>query len=162
MSVSSEVPLEDESISSGVSEEAVQGRHSTFYVMCIGLFVLVVAYLASVRLAEHALGIEFQERVDRAVEIDDFDMPVVQQIQTRIDRAVRDSKWVRWGGLRVTTLVLAQDGLTWLYVDGHAERPPPQGLAPTDLLEEWMRLLPAKAEECMDILHIQDLKDALQ
>ncbi len=153
MSVSSEVPLEDESISSGVSEEAVQGRHSTFYVMCIGLFVLVVAYLASVRLAEHALGIEFQERVDRAVEIDDFDMPVVQQIQTRIDRAVRDSKWVRWGGLRVTTLVLAQDGLTWLYVDGHAERPPPQGLAPTDLLEEWMRLLPAKAEVTTNLPH---------
>ncbi len=128
MSVTSEVPLEDESISSDVSEETVQGRYSAFYVMCGGLFLLVVAYLASVRLAEYALGIEFQERANRAVEVDDFDLAVVQQIQTNIDRTVRDSKWVRWGGLRVTTLVLAQDGLTWLYVDGHAERPPPQGL----------------------------------
>ena len=153
MSVTSEVPLEDDSISSGVSEETVQQRYSAFYVMGIGLFVLVFVYLASVRLAEHALSIEFQERVDRAVEVDDFDLPVIQQIQTRIDHAVRNSKWVRWGGLRVTTLVLAQDGLTWLYVDGHAERPPPQGLAPTDLLAEWMQLLPAKAEVSTSLPH---------
>ena len=153
MSVTSEVPLEDESISSGVSEETVRERYSAFYVMCVGLIFIVMAYLASVRLAEHALGLEFQQRVNRAVEVDDFDVSVVQQIQNRIDEAVRDSKWVRWGGLRVTTLVLAQDGLTWLYVDGHAERPPPQGLDPTDLLEEWMKLLPAKAEVTTSLPH---------
>lgn len=153
MSAKSEVPLEGESPPSDLSALTDREHYSAFYVVYIGLFVLLIAYLASVRLAEHHLGIEFQDRVDRAVEVADFDRPVVQQIQERIERAVQDSRWVRWGGLRVTTLVLAQDGLTWLYVDGRAERPPPVDPAPTDLLTEWIDLLPARAEVTTTLPH---------
>lgn len=128
-------------------------RNSAFYVIYVGLFVLLFSYLATVRLAETLLAGEFQARVDRAIQVDDFDQPVIQQIQTRINAAVHESGWVRWGGLRVTTLVLAQDGLTWLYVDGRAERPPAQSLPSPDLLSDWIKLLPAQAEVTASLPH---------
>jgi hypothetical protein len=121
--------------------------------MYVGVFVLLFAYLGSVRLAEGRLEALYQERVDRAIEVTNFDRPVGQQIKDRIDLAVRQSGWVRWGGLRVTTLVLAQDGMTWLYVDGHGSPISPEGLAPTDLLTEWMDYLPASAEVTATLPH---------
>jgi predicted nucleic acid-binding Zn-ribbon protein len=153
MPATSDVPLDAGSTDSDLPNESIQERFSAFSVVYVGLFVLLFAYLGSVRVAEHALGIEFQERVDRAVSIDDFDRTVIQQIQERIDRVVHESRWVRWGGLRVTTLVLAQDGVTWLYVDGLAERGAPDGLRATDLLTEWMDLLPAHAEVTTTLPH---------
>jgi len=149
----SEVPLDIGPDSVDHPSETVHERFSAFYVVCIGLFVLLFGYLGSVRIAEYALGVEFQDRVSRAVAIDNFDRTVILQIQERIDVAVHESRWVRWGGLRVTTLVLAQDGITWLYVDGLAERSAPEGLAPTDLLTEWMDLLPARAEVTATLPH---------
>jgi predicted nucleic acid-binding Zn-ribbon protein len=53
----------------------------------------------------------------------------------------------------VTTLVLAQDGVTWLYVDGHGAPSSPEGLAPTDMLSEWMDYLPATAEVSVTLPH---------
>ena len=128
-------------------------RFSAFYVVYVGLFALLFGYLATVRIAETMLEKEFQQRVDRAIQVGDFDQPVIQQIQNRIDEAVHESSWVRWGGLRVTTLVLAQDGETWLYVDGHAERPAVQPLPSPDLLAEWLELLPAQAEVSATLPH---------
>ena len=71
---------------------------------------------------------------DRRTKID-----FAQQMKEQIDDAVRSSRWVRLGGLRVTTLVLAQDGVTWLYVDGHGGKISPEGLAPTEMIAEWIR-----------------------
>ena len=53
----------------------------------------------------------------------------------------------------MTSLVLAQDGVTWLYVDGHAERTTSDRMEPTDLLTEWMDLLPARAEVTTTLPH---------
>jgi hypothetical protein len=153
MPATSDVPLENGSPDPELPNEIVQERFATFSVVYIGLFVLLVAYLASVQIAEYALSVEFQERVNRAVAIDNFDRAVVQQIQERIDRSVHQSRWVTWGGLRVTSLVLAQDGVTWLYVDGHAERTTSDRMEPTDLLTEWMDLLPARAEVTTTLPH---------
>jgi archaellum component FlaC len=74
---------------------------------------------------------------------------------------VRESRWVRWGGLRVTTLVLAQDGVTWLYVDGLAERGARDGVGPTDLLTEWIDLLPARAEITTTLPHNAPLSNGI-
>jgi DNA repair exonuclease SbcCD ATPase subunit len=125
----------------------------TFGVFSVGLFVLLVAYFMSIRFLEDALDQEIQERVDRAIIVSDFDRPLIQQMKERIDAAVRDSRWVRIGGLRVTTLVLAQDGVTWLYVDGRGGRISPEGLAPIDMIAEWMEYLPATAEVTVTLPH---------
>ena len=126
------------------------GAFSTFY---IGLFALLFAYLFTVRVAEYLLDTEFQARVDRAISIASFDRPVRDQIAERIGEAVPASAWVRWGGLRVTTLVLAQDGKTWLYVDGYGELLPPQATQPTEVLGEWMDYLPATANVTATLPH---------
>jgi len=128
-------------------------RFRAFAVFSIGLFVLLVAYFMSVRFLEAALDREIQARVDRAIVVTNFDLPLIQQMKVRINSAVRDSKWVSFGGLRVTTLVLAQDGITWLYVDGHGGRISPEGLAPVDMLAEWMDYLPATAEVTVTLPH---------
>ncbi len=128
-------------------------RSGTFYVASIGLLALLVAYFLTIRVVEAALDREFQHRVDQAILVSDFDRPVIEQIKERITRAVAESRWVRWGGLRVTTLVLAQDGVTWLYVDGHGTPVSPEGLAPNDILGEWMSYLPATAEVTVTLPH---------
>jgi DNA repair exonuclease SbcCD ATPase subunit len=122
------------------------GRLSPFLAIALGFVLLLAAYFTTIRLLESALDREMQTRVDRAIAITELDRPLTQQIQERIDRAVRDSLWVRWGGLRVTTLVLARDGVTWLYVDGRGAAASPEGLSPFDTMTEWMDYLPATAE----------------
>jgi len=131
----------------------IRYRFGAFAVFSIGLFVLLVAYFMSVRFLEAALDREIQARVDRAIVVTNFDLPLIQQMKVRINSAVRDSKWVSLGGLRVTTLVLAQDGITWLYVDGRGRRISPEGLAPVDMLAEWMDYLPATAEVTVTLPH---------
>ncbi len=143
----------DETRSSPAAQQPARDRNSTFFVVYVGLAALVLAYLGTVRMTESLLGVDFQARVERAIAIDDLDRPVIQQMQERIAAAVHTSRWVRWGGLRVTTLVLASDGITWLYVDGHAERPPPVAIRPTEVLSEWADLLPAKARVTTTLPH---------
>jgi hypothetical protein len=128
-------------------------RFGAFYVLAVGLVVLLVAYFSAIRSIEASLDQEMQERVDRAISLSDFARPLTLQIRERIDAAIRDSKWVRWGGLRVTTLVLAQDGVTWLYVDGRGKKISPEGLAPQEMLTEWIDYLPATAEVTVTLPH---------
>jgi len=146
MSATTAGPVEQDAGASGPPTRSSTDRLSAFYVMYVGLFILLFAYLATVQIAETRLQALFQKRVERAITVTHFDRPISQQIEQRVEAAVRDSAWVRWGGLRVTTLVLAQDGVTWLYVDGYGEPVAPEGLAATDLLAEWMDYLPARAQ----------------
>lgn len=126
------------------------GAYSTFYV---GLFALLFAYLITVQVVEALLAREFQARADRAITIERFDRPVRDQIADRIEESVRESAWVTWGGLVVNTLVLAQDGRTWLYVDGFGSQLPPQATAPTEVMGEWMDYLPATARVQVTLPH---------
>ncbi|MFK7897537.1 MAG: hypothetical protein AB8G23_16985 [Myxococcota bacterium] len=126
---------------------------STFYIFYVGLFALVFAYLISVRVTEAALQVEFQDRAERAIVVSDFDTPIVMQMKDRIDEAVRESDWVRLGGLRVNVLVLARDGVTWLYVDGHGTPLTGERIAPSEVLGEWMDYLPASARATVTLPH---------
>jgi hypothetical protein len=122
---------------------------------------VLIAYFMSVRFVEGALEREIRSRVDHAIVLTDFSRPLVDQVKERIDAAVRDSKWVRWGGLRVTTLVLAQDGVTWLYVDGHAANISLGGLEPSEMLAEWVELLPATSEVTVALPYTSLISNAL-
>lgn len=144
-----------------LSGQNLRNRFGAFTVFSIGLFSLLVAYFFSIRVLESALDREIQERVDRAILVTNFDRPLIQQMEERINAVVRDSKWVRLGGLRVTTLVLAQDGITWLYVDGHGGRISPEGLAPIDMLAEWMDYMPATADVTVTLPHSALLSNGL-
>jgi hypothetical protein len=136
-------------------------RLGAFAVFSIGLVVLLTGYFTSIRFLEAALDREIQSRVDQAIVVTQFDQPLRQQIKRQIDAAVRNSRWVRLGGLRVTTLVLAKDGVTWLYVDGRGGRRSPEGLAPVEMLAEWMNYLPATAEVTATLPHSAFLSNGI-
>jgi peptidoglycan hydrolase CwlO-like protein len=115
----------------------------------------------SIRLTEMALDREIQRRVEDAIVITRFNRPVIPQIKDRIDETVRQSRWIRLGGLRVSTLVLAHDGVTWLYVDGHGTPAETEGLAPTDMIGEWLDYLPATAEVTVTLPHTAPISNAI-
>jgi len=141
--------------------QVTRSRSGAFTVFSIGLVALLLAYFMSIGFLESALDEEFQARVDRAIVVTNFERPLIAQIKEQIDVAVRDSRWVRIGGLRVTTLVLAQDGFTWLYVDGRGGKISPEGLAPIDMISEWMDYLPATAEVTVTLPHNALLSNAI-
>ena len=141
--------------------EGIRERFGAFYVVYVGLFVLLFAYLLTVRMSEALLQSEFQARVDRAIEISRFDRPLSVQIREQVDRAVWDSAWVRWGGLKVNTLVLARDGVTWLYVDGHGLQRPDEADDPGEMLGEWMDQLPATARVEVTLPHNSLISNAI-
>jgi hypothetical protein len=136
-------------------------RFGTFFVVSIGLLALFASYFGSIRLVEIALEREIQARVETAIVVTHFNRPVIPQVKERIDRSVRNSRWIKFGGLRVSTLVLARDGVTWLYVDGHGTPPSPEGLAPTDMIGEWLNYLPATAEVSVTLPHNAPISNAI-
>lgn len=146
------------------SDPAAQGmreRFGAFYVVYVGLFVLLFAYLFTVRISEALLESEFQARVDRAIEVTRFDRPLTTQISEQIEEAVWESGWVRWGGLKISSLVLAKDGVTWLYVDGHGLPGPSELDTQRGTLGEWMDLLPATARVDVTLPHNALISNAI-
>jgi hypothetical protein len=144
-----------------LSAQTAKDRFGIFFVVSIGLLALFIAYFMSIRFVEMALDREIQSRVENAIVVTHFNRPVIPQIKERIDEAVRQSRWIRFGGLRVSTLVLARDGVTWLYVDGHGTPPTPEGLAPTDMIGEWLNFLPATAEVTVTLPHNAPISNAI-
>ena len=144
-----------------LSTQAARDRFGTFFAVSIGLLALFIAYFMTIRFVEIALNREIQSRVENAIAVTRFNRPVIPQIKERIDEAVRQSRWISLGGLRVSTLVLARDGVTWLYVDGHGTAPTPEGLAPTDMIGEWLDYLPATAEITVTLPHTAPISNAI-
>lgn len=144
-----------------LSAHPAKNRFGTISVLSMGLLALFAAYFMSIRFVESALDREIQARVENAIVVTHFNRSVIPQIKERIDEAVRQSGWIRFGGLRVSTLVLARDGVTWLYVDGHGTPPTPEGLAPTDMIGEWLNYLPATAEVTVTLPHNTPISNAI-
>ncbi|MEM9176221.1 MAG: hypothetical protein AAGC67_13425 [Myxococcota bacterium] len=133
--------------------DGVRDRFGAFYAFYVGLFALLFAYLITVWLIEATLAAEFQGRVDRAVSQLTPGRPLEAQLAERIHAAVDASAWVRLGGLDVTTLVLAQDGETWLYVGGYGRDALTPSLPGTGASSGWMDLLPASARVSVTLPH---------
>ncbi|HIF91949.1 MAG TPA: hypothetical protein EYQ60_02295 [Myxococcales bacterium] len=150
-----------ENVENDGTAKTTADRFGTFFVVSIGLLALFASYFGSIRLVEIALEREIQARVENAIVVTHFNRPVIPQVKERIDRSVRNSRWIKFGGLRVSTLVLARDGVTWLYVDGHGTPPTPEGLAPTDMIGEWLNYLPATAEVSVTLPHTAPISNAI-
>ncbi|HYB12080.1 MAG TPA: hypothetical protein VEG67_01335 [Myxococcota bacterium] len=71
-------------------------------------------------MSERLLLWHFQHSVADAVRVNPFNGPLGAQLQLGINQAVPQSPWVRWGGVRVSVLVMAADGITPLYVAGRS------------------------------------------
>jgi hypothetical protein len=79
-----------------------------------------------------------------ASHVTDLDVAVATQIQQAMGDLVERSPWVTIGGIRVTSLVLGSDGLSWIYVHGRI-RPQQEGLKPT---RAAVAIIKSNATEC--------------
>jgi len=135
-------------------------RLYAFRVIYIAIFLFMLLYVFSVRTAEQLLQNHFEAVVQDSIRITNLSVPVQTQIHSRIDQRVEQSRWVRWGGVKITVIVLADDGLTWLYVGGRAIMPPPS-LDTADIAREALRLLPARDEVIVSVPHNALLANAI-
>jgi hypothetical protein len=127
-------------------------RLYAFRVIYVAIFVFILLYVFSVRGAEQLLQNHFESVVRNSLRITNLSVPVKMQIESRIDQRVVQSRWVRWGGVQATVIVLAGDGLTWIYVGGRTVQPPPS-LDPAEIAREAARLLPAQEEVIVTVPH---------
>ncbi len=149
----------------GLSDLRVFGQNAldrlyTFRVIYVAIFVFILLYVFTIRGTEHLLQNHFSAIVRDAVRITNLSIPVKTQIQTRIDDRVARSRWVRWGGVQATVIVLASDGATWIYVGGRTVQPLPS-LDLAEIAREALLLLPAQDEVIVSVPHNALLANAI-
>lgn len=132
---------------------SVRDRFGAFYAFYLGLFALLFAYLISVALLEAGLQAAFQVQVENAIAERLLVRTDAPQVERAIAAAVHESRWVRWGGLEVSTLVLAKDGETALFVDGFGVEGFAPAVATPDPAEPWTRWLPVQARVNVRLPH---------
>jgi hypothetical protein len=119
-------------------------RLASFRVIYAGIFAYVVVALTTLFAAERLLDEHFQRRVDHLIRVNPAEGHVVPEIQERLHRLLRESRWIRLGGVRVTALVLGADGRTPIYLMGRVPSLAPRR-EPESPFDEAARLLPALA-----------------
>jgi len=128
-------------------ERTALERLASFRFAYLAIFLFLVAYVFTVEGVERILTEHFRTLTALAVQVDPADGPVPDQIQQRIRERVRDSRWVKWGDVRVRPLVLAADGRTAIYAGG-----PIPGLL-TDERDRGERLLPTMIDVEVSVPH---------
>ena len=123
-------------------------RLASFRETYIAILVFVLLYVFTVKGVEQLFGRSFRKNVAVATRVDPAAGPVADQIQRRVDAVVRDSAWVRVGGVRATAIVLGADGQP-IYAGGRRISTP----MPGDPIAEAARLLPATADVVVSVPH---------
>jgi hypothetical protein len=126
----------------------VLDRIASFRVTYIAIALFVLLYVFSVKGVEQLLARTFSARVAAALHVDPTAGPVAEQIQSRVDRLVHDSIWIRLGGVRVTAIVIGADGQP-IYAGGRRIPAP----MPGDPLREAEKVLPATADVVVSVPH---------
>ena len=124
--------------------QIVLERFYSFRIIYLAIFVFIVLFVFTVEGVERMLDSSFRAAVAGAVDVRDLERPAGAQIQAQMRAAVRDSVWVRIGGVRVSTHVVGRNGRV-LFLNGHSLAPMPTGLAPEDIRREAESMLPATA-----------------
>lgn len=128
-------------------------RFGSFRIIYLAVAVVLAIYVFGVKALERGLSGHFQRRVADAIRVDPMNGPVPAQIQAHVDALLRGSPWIRPGGVRVSVLVFAADGLTPLYVGGRAVAPSDPTGDPIVTLREAERWLPAAADVTVSVPH---------
>lgn len=123
-------------------------RLASFRETYIAILVFVLLYVFTVKGVEQLFGRSFRENVAVAARVDPAAGPIVAQIQRGVDAVVRDSEWVRVGGVRATAIVLGADGQP-IYAGGPGFSTP----MPGDPVAEAAHLLPATADVVVSVPH---------
>ena len=132
----------------------------SFRLIYLAVFVFIILYITTVRVAEFMLDDHFQAVADQSITITNLERPIALQIKQNMEKNVSESNWVVYGGVKVNSLILGSDGITWIYVQGQIE-PQPDGLPPTDVLRQAVELLPATASVSVTVPHNSLLANAI-
>ncbi len=108
-------------------------RLAAFRFTYLSIFIFLAAYAFTMEGFEGLMNQQFQAAVLSAADADPVDGPVIARIQAGIDEVLRESRWIRFGGVRVRAIALGADEQTVLYA-GVRPVAPPAGLAEADLL----------------------------
>jgi hypothetical protein len=109
---------------SGAERSAAPGaaspleRLASFRFTYLAFCAFVLLNLNTVRAIEALLQIHFDRVVATAVAKGSREADPASGIDARIGAALRASRWIRWGGVRVVPLVVAADGRTAIHAPG--------------------------------------------
>jgi predicted nuclease with TOPRIM domain len=93
-------------------------RLASFRFTYRAIFLFVLLSVSSIGLAEAVLQIHFEDALVEAATVDASEPQIISRIQEGVDRLLRDSAWIRFGGVRVRPILLGADGRTLIYAGG--------------------------------------------
>ena len=135
-----EEPGEDESFD---ERPTPIDRLASFRILYLAIGGFLFLYIVTVDATETLLEAYFRDAVHDAVRVSPTNGPITVQIRDRVDALIRNSPWVRVGGVEVDVTVLGKDGRTPLYVGISGVAPAPQPREIDAAMREAIRLLPA-------------------
>jgi hypothetical protein len=118
----------------------VLDRVASFRFIYLAIFSFLLLWVVGVGLVETLLDLHFERVLGEAVEVDPSSRSIATRIHERVDVALRDSLWIRVGGVHVVALVSGADG-RHLYPGA-----PPPDPDPMAAMGEADLLLPASVE----------------
>ena len=122
--------------STAPEEKSPLERLASFRFTYLSIFIFLAAYAFTMEGFEGVMDQHFETAVLAAADLDPSEGAAIARIQQGIDGVIRESPWIRFGGVRVRPIVLAADGETVLYAGGRPVTPPavPGGMAGPTLL----------------------------
>jgi hypothetical protein len=135
------------------SDDGVLQRLYSFRFTFGAIAVFILLYTLTIQSLERSLQHYFDEMVEAAMNITELDVPVAYQIQFRVDGHTKNSLWTSIGGVTVSSMILARDGATVLYVAGRPPGPAPARISRSQVIGQAERLLPASAFTNVSIPH---------
>jgi len=136
---------------SGSAHADVFDRTSSFRVTYVAVLLFLLIYLFTVQVFQTYLQSHFEQRVDRAIDVEVSARHPAQDIRLNLIEVIGLSPWVDPWGVQVAVEVLANDESTLLYVNGRAQIPSDRNQAPLARIALARRLLPATASVDVDI-----------
>jgi hypothetical protein len=111
-------------------------RLASFRFTYLAIFIFLAAYAFTIEGLGGLMNQHFETAIREAANVDPSEGPVIARIHEGIDTALRESWWIRFGGIQVRTVAWAADGQTVLYAGVRPVAPPdlPAELADATLL----------------------------
>jgi predicted nuclease with TOPRIM domain len=90
-------------------------RLASFRFTYLSIFIFLAAYALTMEAFEGLMNQHFEVALQAAADLDPAEGPVIPRLQDEIDGVLRNSRWIRVGGVRVQVIAVGADEQTLLY-----------------------------------------------
>jgi hypothetical protein len=108
----------------GSEERSPLERLASFRFTYLSIFIFLAAYAFTMEGFEGLMNRHFAAAMQAAANPNPSSGAVITRIQQGIDQVIQESRWIRFGGVRVHPIVLGADGETVLYAGVRPVTPP--------------------------------------